>query len=67
MGLQRVRLDFTFTFRSSLVVQWLELGAFIAVAWVQSLVWELRSCKPLGMAKKMGEKNKQKNRIASTC
>ena len=25
------------------MVQWLGLGAFTAVAWVQSLVWELRS------------------------
>ena len=28
---------------SSLVVWWLRLGTFTAVAWVQSLVWELRS------------------------
>ena len=28
---------------SSLVVQWLGLSAFTAMAWVQSLVWELRS------------------------
>ena len=28
---------------SSLVVQWLGLGTFTAVAWVQPLVWELRS------------------------
>ena len=28
-----------------LAVQWLGLGAFIAMAWLQSLVRELRSCK----------------------
>ena len=28
---------------SSLVGYWLRLGTFTAVAWVQSLVWELRS------------------------
>ena len=33
------------------MVQWLGLGAFITVAWVQSLVWELRSPKPHGAAK----------------
>ena len=32
---------------NSLAVQWLELGAFTARAQVQSLVRELRSCKPL--------------------
>ena len=37
---------------SSLVVQWLELGAFTAVAWVQSLVGELR----------FGQKKKKKRR-----
>ena len=40
------------TSRNSLAVQWLELGAFTAVAQVQSLVVELRSCKLHGMAKK---------------
>ena len=25
------------------MVYWLELGAFTSVAWVQSLVWELRA------------------------
>lgn len=29
--------------RSSLVVQWLRPDTFNAAAWVQSLVWELRS------------------------
>ena len=35
-----------------LEVQWLGLGAFTARAGVQSLVWELRSHKPHGAAKK---------------
>ena len=34
------------------MLQWLGLGAFTAGAWVQSLVRELRSCKPGGAAKK---------------
>ena len=44
---------------SFLVVQWLGLGAFITVAWVQSLAWELRSHnKPLqAEAKKKKKKN----------
>ena len=37
---------------SSLVVQWLALGAFTAMVWVQSLVGELRSPKPHSLAKK---------------
>ena len=37
---------------SSLVVQWLELRAFSAMAQIQSLVRELRSCKPCSAAKK---------------
>ena len=37
---------------SSLAVQWLGLGAFTASAPVQSLVREIRSCKPRGVAKK---------------
>ena len=36
----------------SLVVQWLGLGIFTAMAWVQSLVGELRSHEPHGMEKK---------------
>ena len=36
---------------NSLVVQWLGFGTFTAGALVQSLVGELRSCKPCGMAK----------------
>ena len=39
-------------FGSSLVVQWLGLSAFTAVARVQSLVGQLRSHKPSGEAKK---------------
>ena len=35
---------------NSLVVQWLGLGAFTAVAQVQPLVKELRSLKPCGIA-----------------
>ena len=37
---------------NSLAVQWLGLGAFTAVAWVQSPVGELKSCKLWGVAKK---------------
>ena len=36
---------------NSLVVQWLGLGTFTAVGRVQSLVGELRSCKPCSVAK----------------
>ena len=43
-----------------LAVQWLGLGAFIAGAWVQSLVRELRSQKPQGMAKKIFSFKKEK-------
>ena len=46
-------------FGNSLTVQWLGFGAFTAVAWVQSLVGELRYCKPQGMAKKKGERVKK--------
>ena len=38
--------------RDSLEVQWLGLGAFIAVAWVQSLVGELGSRRLRGTAQK---------------
>ena len=38
------------------MVQWLGLGAFTAVAQVQSLVGELRSCKPCGATKKKKKK-----------
>ena len=43
---------------NSLEGQWLALGTFTAVAQVQSLVGELRSCKPHGTAK--NQTNKQK-------
>ena len=41
-----------FTLGNFLVVQWLRLGTFTAVEWVQSLVKELRSHKFHGVAKK---------------
>ena len=44
--------------RESLAVQWLGLGAFTAVAQVQSLVGELRSCKLHGMARPKKKKKK---------
>ena len=34
-----------------MVVQWLGLSPFTARAWVQSLVRELKSSKPYGVAK----------------
>ena len=42
------------------MVQWLGLGAFTAVAQIQSLVRELRSHKPRGSAKKKKKKKKEK-------
>ena len=44
------------------MVLWLGLGAFTAGARVQSLLVELRSCKPRGAAKK-----KKKKKITLTC
>ena len=44
--------------KNSLVSQWLGLSAFTLVTQVQSLVWELRSCKPCGVGKKKKEKRK---------
>ena len=44
-----------------LVVQWLGLSAFTAMARVQSLVRELRSCKLLGVAKKINKIKQNKN------
>ena len=41
---------------NSLVVQWLECSTFTVRAQVRSLVRELRSCKPQGMAKKKKRK-----------
>ena len=46
---------------SSLVVQWLEFGAFTAEAPVQSLVWDLSTSRPLhSMAKKKERKKEEK-------
>ena len=39
------------------MVWWLGFGTFTAVAWVQSLVGELRSRKQCGVAKKKKKKN----------
>ena len=47
------------TFGNSLVVQWLGLWAFIAMAWVQSLVRKLRSCKTCSAGKKRQKKKKE--------
>ena len=41
--------------KSSLVALWLGFQAFTAMAWVQSLVGELRSRKPLGQKKKKSD------------
>ena len=49
----------------SLVVQWLGLNAFIAVAWVQSLIRELRSHKLRGKRQNR-TKNSNKNPKATT-
>lgn len=49
-------------FPGGLVVR-LGLSAFIAAAWIQSLVWELRShIKPLHVAAKKKEKKMLKNK-----
>ena len=48
---------------NSLTVQWLGLSAFTAVARLQSLVEELRSSKPCGVAK---QTNKQKKTQTQT-
>ena len=37
---------------TSLVVQWLRYQAFTVGMWISSLVWELRSHMPCGMATK---------------
>ena len=42
---------------NSLVIQWLELGAFTAMAWFQSLVREQRLCKLQGVAPKKSYSN----------
>ena len=48
-----------------LAVQWLGLSAFTAMAQVQSLVRELRSCKSHGMAKKKKKKKILKHLVQS--
>ena len=47
---------------NSLVVQWLGLGTFTAVAWVQSLVRELRPWKPRGAANKNFKKRERERK-----
>ena len=47
------------TVGSSPVVWWLELGAFTAVTWVQSVVEALRSCRLHGVAKNNKKKKKK--------
>ena len=51
----RINYFFKVSQWSSLVVQWLGLGIFTTMAWVQSLVIELRSDKLHGKPK-IGEK-----------
>ena len=46
---------------SYLVVQWLGLQAFTPVAWVRSLVRELRSCKPHWCSKKKKKRKEKKS------
>ena len=50
--------------RNSLAVLWLGLGSFTAGVQVQSLVRELRSHKPYGVAKKINNKKKKWKVIA---
>ena len=45
---------------NSPAVQGLGLGVFTARAWVQSLVKELRSCKPCGMSKRKKKRKKKR-------
>ena len=51
---------------SSLVAWWLGFQAFTAVARVQSLVGELRSCKPHGAAKKKRTRGTEAERGSSS-
>ena len=44
-----------------LAVQWLGLSPFTAVVWVQSLLGELRFCKPHREAEKKRKSNKTLN------
>ena len=55
----------TFKKGKKTAVPWLELGAFTAVAQVQSLVRDLRSCKSRCMAKKKGVGGKKKEDICN--
>ena len=55
MGVMDLKLYVKGLSGNSLVVQWLGLGVFTAVAGAQSLVGELKSCKPRGVAKKKKE------------
>ena len=48
----RIWIKKTLAWGNSLAVKWLKLSAFTAIACVQSLVGELRSCKLHGVAKK---------------
>ena len=49
------------------MVWWLGLSTFTAVAWVQSLVWELRShTKPPTAEAKKKKKKKKKKRVSTT-
>ena len=52
----RINYFFKVSQWSSLVVQWLGLGIFTTMAWVQSLVLELRSYKLHGKSKKWKKK-----------
>ena len=42
--------------------QWLGFGAFTDVARVQSMVGELRSCKPRGMAEREREREREREK-----
>ena len=53
----RINYFFKVSQWSSLVVQWLGLGIFTIMAWVQSLVIELRSDKLHGKPKNRGKKS----------
>ena len=49
------------------MVQWLGLGTFAAVAWVQSLVGELRSCKPQDEMERFPDGGTETQRGKLTC
>ena len=52
---------------NSLAAQWLELDAFTAAAWVQSLVGKLRSHKPWDRSEKKNNNRKQHLNTSSQC